>query len=264
MSQNASNISLLQNAHEDGDLSSGSLNALTKIPDIGAIIQQGLGVPIDSVRSSEVILLNILVDDSGSIRFAKNTQPIRDGHNELIKALLDSKQQDNIEVLNRYLNGTVLYPYTPLSIVPQMDAGNYDPNGGTPLFDETAKLLATVIAKAQDFKNNGIQVRTITLIMTDGDDCHSRTSTSADVKKIVSDMLRSEDHIIAAMGFDNGSCDFKQVFSEMGIPDHWTLTANSNPSEIRKAFQVFSQSAVRASQSAAHFSQTNLGGFGGK
>jgi hypothetical protein len=76
-------------------------------------------------------------------------------------------------------------------------------------------------------------------------------------------MLRSEDHIVAAMGFDNGSCDFKQVFSEMGIPDNWTLTANSNPSEIRKAFQVFSQSAVRASQSAAHFSQTNLGGFGG-
>lgn len=263
MSTQANNLGLLNTAHEDGDLSSGSLNALTKIPDIGAIIQQGLGVPIDSVRSSEVILLNILVDDSGSIRFAGNTQPIRDGHNMLIQALLESKQQDNIEVINRYLNGTVLYPYTPLSLVPKMDSSNYDANGGTPLFDETTKLLATVIAKTQDFKNNGIQVRTITLIMTDGDDCHSHTSTSADVKKIVTDMLRSEDHIIAAMGFDNGSCSFKQVFSEMGVPDRWVLTANANPSEIRKAFQVFSQSAVRASQSAAHFSQTSLGGFGG-
>ncbi|MFZ2912132.1 MAG: hypothetical protein WAZ75_03550, partial [Candidatus Absconditicoccaceae bacterium] len=67
MSTNANNLTLLQNAHDEGDLSNGSLNALTKIPDIGAIIQQGLGVPIDSVRSSEVILLNILVDDSGSI-----------------------------------------------------------------------------------------------------------------------------------------------------------------------------------------------------
>lgn len=264
MSQNASNIQLLQNAHEDGNLSSNSLTALTKIPDIGQIIQQGLGVPIDSIRSAEVILLNILVDDSGSIQSAGNEQPIRDGHNMLIQALLESKQQDNIEVINKYLNGKVLYPYTPLSMVPQMDTNNYDANGGTPLFDETAKLLATVIAKSQDFKNNGIQVRTITLILTDGEDCHSRTSTAADVKKIVTDILRSEDHIIAAMGFDNGSCSFKQVFSAMGIPDRWILTAQANPSEIRKAFQMFSQSAVRASQSAAHFSQTGLGGFGGK
>ncbi|MEI6673110.1 MAG: hypothetical protein WCL02_07505 [bacterium] len=263
MSQSVNNVNLLQNAHEEGDLSSGSLNALTKIPDIGAIIQQGLGVPIDSVRSSEVILLNILVDDSGSIRMSGNSQPIRDGHNVLIQALLESKQQDNIEVINKYLNGKVLYPYTPLSLVPQMDSSNYDANGGTPLFDETAKLLATVIAKSQDFKNNGIQVRTITLLLTDGEDCHSHTSTAADVKKIVTDMLRSEDHIVAAMGFDNGSCDFKQVFGEMGIPDRWILTANANPSEIRKAFQMFSQSAVRASQSAAHFSATSLGGFGG-
>lgn len=263
MSTSKNNLGLLQSAHDDGDLSSGSLTALTKIPDIGAIIQQGLGVPINSVRSSEVVLLNILVDDSGSIRMSGNSQSIRDGHNMLIKALLDSKQQDNIEVINRYLNGTVLYPYTPLSLVPEMDSSNYDANGGTPLFDETAKLLATVIAKAQEFKNSGIQVRTITLILTDGEDCHSHTSTASDIKKIVTDMLRGEDHIIAAMGFDNGSCDFKQVFSDMGILDRWSLTSSANASEIRKAFQVFSQSAVRASQSAAHFSQTNLGGFGG-
>ncbi|MDR2540519.1 MAG: hypothetical protein LBD11_01750 [Candidatus Peribacteria bacterium] len=258
-----SNVNLLIDAHDDGNLTRSSLDALTKIPDIGQAIQAGLGIPVDSVKSSEVILLNILTDDSGSIRFAGNAQAVRDGHNLLIKALRESKQQDNIEVLNRYLNGTVLYPYTPLSLVPEMTTTNYDPNGGTPLFDETVKLLATVIAKAQDFKNNGIQVRTITLILTDGEDCHSRTSSANDVKKIVEDMLRSEDHIIAAMGFDNTSCDFQTVFAEMGIPSQWILTANSTPSEIRKAFQVFSQSAVRASQSAALFSQTSLGGFGG-
>jgi len=258
-----SNLNLLNNAYDDGNLNKSSLDALTKIPDLGQTIQEGLGIPVDNVKSSEVILLNILVDDSGSISFAGNEQAVRDGHNLLIKALRDSKQQDNIEVINRYLNGKVLYPYTPLSAVPEMDTGNYDANGGTPLYDETAKLLATVIAKSQDFKNNGIQVRTITLVLTDGEDCHSRINTASDVAKIVKDMLRSEDHIIAAMGFDNGDCDFQQVFTDMGIPTPWILTANSSPSEIRKAFQVFSQSAVRASQNAALFSQTSLGGFGG-
>jgi hypothetical protein len=40
------------------------------------------------------------------------------------------------------------------------------------------------------------------------------------------------------------------------------LTPGSDVSPIRRAFQVFSQSAVRASQSAAHFGQAVLGGFG--
>ena len=46
----------------------------------------------------------------------------------------------------------------------------------------------------------------------------------------------------------------------MGIEDRWILTPGNNPSEIRRAFQVFSQSAVRASQ-AASFSQGTVGGF---
>ena len=94
---------LLQNAHDDGDISQGSLTALNNIRDIGNEIQNGLGIAVDQMASSEVVLLSILIDDSGSIRFAQNEQPIRDGHNMLIQALKESKQQDNIIVLNRYL-----------------------------------------------------------------------------------------------------------------------------------------------------------------
>jgi len=46
----------------------------------------------------------------------------------------------------------------------------------------------------------------------------------------------------------------------MGIEDRRILTPRDNASEIRNAFQVFSQSAVRASQ-AASFSSSALGGF---
>ena len=54
--------------------------------------------------------------------------------------------------------------------------------------------------------------------------------------------------------------DLRAIFREMGIEDRWILTPGNNPSEIRKAFQVFSQSAVRASR-AASFSQGAVGGF---
>ena len=73
-------------------------------------------------------------------------------------------------------------------------------------------------------------------------------------------MTRSEAHIVAAMGISDGITDFRAVFRDMGIEDRWILTPGNNPSEIRRAFQVFSQSAVRASQ-AASFSQGAAGGF---
>ena len=75
-------------------------------------------------------------------------------------------------------------------------------------------------------------------------------------------MRQAETHIIAAMGIEDGSTDFCRVFREMGIEDQWILTPGNDVSQIRRAFQVFSQSAVRASQSAAHFGQAVLGGLG--
>jgi hypothetical protein len=41
----------------------------------------------------------------------------------------------------------------------------------------------------------------------------------------------------------------------------WSLTPGNDVSQMRRAFQVFSQSAVRTSQSATHFGQAVLGGF---
>jgi hypothetical protein len=100
-----------------------------------------------------------------------------------------------------------------------MDAKNYTPNQGTPLYDQTVVLLGTVLAKSQEFSDNGVPVRTVTLIITDGDDCHSMRHGAKDVAAIAKDMLRMENHIIAAMGIDDGSTDFRKVFQDIGIRD---------------------------------------------
>ena len=120
-----------------------------------------------------------------------------------------------------------------------------------------AILLGTVLAKAQEFEDNGVPVRTVTLIITDGADMHSQKATAKTVRSLVNDMLQTENHIIAAMGIDDGGqTDFRQVFQKMGIRDEWILTPGNSQKEIRQAFQVFSQSAVQISKSAS------LGGFG--
>jgi dihydroxyacetone kinase DhaKLM complex PTS-EIIA-like component DhaM len=250
---------LLEQAEADGTLSPASMQALD-IPDIGAQIQAGLGIGVDDVASSEVVLVSMMPDDSGSIQYAGNADAVRLGHNQVLDALSASRQRDDILVHTRYLNGLVLYPYTPVPQAIRMDAHNYDPNLGTPLYDQTVVLLGTVLAKSQELAQNGVPVRTVTLIITDGADAGSTRAGASHVKSLVDDMLRAEGHIVAAMGIDDGTTSFRQVFRSMGIPDAWILTPRSTAGEVRKAFQVFSQSAVRASQSA-HFSATALGGF---
>lgn len=261
MSQTPNLNQLFQSAQDDGILSNASMQALT-VFDIGAQIQAGLGIAVDDVMASEVVLVTVMPDDSGSIQFAGNAAIVRAGHNTILDALLNSNQRDNILMHNRYLNGCVLYPYCPVTQAVRMDTRNYHPNQGTPLYDQTVVLLGTVLAKAQEFSDNGVPVRTVTLIITDGADAHSTRATAKTVQALVKDMLRTENHIIAAMGIDDGDTNFRQVFRDMGIRDEWILTPGNSQQDIRQAFQMFSQSAVRASQSAGNFSQTSLGGFG--
>lgn len=246
---------LLADAHAQGALSGQSLATLD-ICDVGAQIQAGLGVTVDDVTASEVVLVTMMPDDSQSIAGAGNTDAVRDGHNFVLEALGGSKQAGEVLAHTRFLNGYVLTPYTQLAHAGKLDKTNYNPNLGTPLYDQTCVVLGTVIAKAQELAQAGIAVRTVTLIITDGGDYGSTRCKAADVKALVADMLAQENHIVAAMGISDGSTDFKAVFRSMGIPDRWILTPGNSASEIRRAFAVFSQSAVRASQGA------QLGGFG--
>ena len=252
---------LFQTAQQEGTLSKAAVQSLN-LNDISPQINQAIGIDANKVQSSETVLLAILIDDSGSIRFAGNSQAIRDGHNMIIESLKKSKQADSIFVHTRYLNGKTLYPFKPISQVELLTPQNYDPNGGTPLYDETSVILATSIAKVQEFANNGIVSRAITLIMTDGADQGSvRLRRPEELNPVIADMLKSESHIVAAMGVEEPGTNFTAVFQAMGIPLQWILTPKNNESEIRKAFAVFSQSALRASQGVGGFSQQALGGF---
>lgn len=264
MSNNQNNINQLFNtAVDEGDLTKGSKNLLLNIPDIGQTINQGLGIPPDQIKSSEVILVTVLVDDSGSIRSSGNEQPMRDGYNLLRESLIQTKQLDNIIVQARYLNGKVLTAYQPVDKIPVMDKGNYQATGGTPLYDESCVTLGTVMAKYLDLKNNGIQTRTITVIMTDGEDCGSNQHDASDVKTLIDDMMRDENHIVAGVAFDNGRTTVRDTFQAMGVPDAWILTVNNTATDIRKAFALVSKSASVGSKSAANFATTKAGGFGG-
>lgn len=253
---------LLEDAKATGAISRQSLNILSN-DDLGDQIAAGLGTPALNVGATEVVLMSQLIDDSGSIRFVTgNADAVRQGHNLVLDSLGGTKAKDGIQALCRYLNGHVLYDYRPLVGAVRMDSSNYNPNGGTPLYDQTVAFLGGVLVKTQEFAQNGVPVRSVSLIVTDGNDEGSRRNTAKDCASLAKDLLIQENHVIAFMGIDDGSTDFREIAREMGIRDEWILTRNNTPSEIRKAFALVSQSAVRMSQ-AANFSQAAAGGFGG-
>ena len=280
---------LFNSAQDDQNLSPQSVNALAVV-DIGANIQQALGVPAQSVHASKVLLVQGVIDDSGSIRFvAGNTEAVRTGVNLVIDALLGTSQtiKDGILMALTYLNDGPLTVFTPLDQHPRLDTSNYDPNGGTPLYIRVMETLKTVILKTQEFSDNGVPVNSITFIVSDGADTNG-TVDPKDIAYVISDMVKSEQHIVAAIGIDDGKydskgnlvgsrTDFQKVFGDMGIPKNWIIDIKCprNPGEtekewnvrlqkeIRKAFATVSQSAVRASQGAQAFSQTAQGGLGG-
>lgn len=258
---NQPNINDLFNNAQNGGSLSGASRAALNVNDIGEQITAALGSPQLDAPSSEMVLITMLVDDSGSINFAGNSERIRSGHNAVIDSLSHTATRDSIMAHTCYLNGFILYPYNPVVKAIKMNKKNYRPSLGTPLYDQTVVVLGTVIAKAQQFIDNGIPTRTVTLILTDGGDCHSVKANEKTVAHIVKDMLKTENHIVAAMGVDDGSTDFHKVFGSMGINDQWILTPGSSEQEIRQAFNLFSRSVVRASQHASSFRSLSIGGF---
>lgn len=256
-------LTLLDTAKRAGVLSEASLQALKKV-DPGKL---ALGSPVDQYKEDNVLLVATLIDDSGSLNVVvekdsktgrsvsrpascddpkSNAEAVRLGHNTVIQALLDSERPSAIWFHTRYLHDRELNPWNQLEKATQMDRSNYRPNNGTPLYDETVAMLGSIIAKTQEFRNNWTTVRTATLIVTDGADTESRSQTPATVKSVVSDMYTMGIHIIAAMGIDDGTTDFKRVFIEMGIHENLILTPGSTPDEIRKAFSLFGKMASRA------------------
>ncbi len=248
---------LWQTALDEGAISPAGKAAIDLV-DPGAQIQAALGVSVDDVPASEVVLVTMMPDDSGSIAMARAAPAVAAGHNLVLDALARSRQRAAVLTHTRYLNGRILHPYCALDRAVRMTSQNYGPDQGTPLYDQSVVLLGTVVAKAQEMADAGVPARTVTLLITDGEDQHSTRARAADVRALVEDMRRAETHVVAAMGVGGDPATFRRVFRDMGIEDRWILTPAAAETEIRRAFQVFSQSAARVSQGAA---PAVLGGF---
>ncbi len=222
------------------------LNALMDVDDVSAKINQGMGIDPDAFQQvNEVTLVSMLVDDSGSIEAAGNTDAVMAGVNGILDALRGSKAPGAILVHIRLLNGRVICPFVALQDAPALDRTNYTADGGTPLYDEYVVFGGTIARKTKEFLDAGVIVRSISITVTDGMDQGSRRNIAADCKKVSDSLLASETAVVGAMGIGG---DFEWVFAAMGIRKDSIMLVSSDPKAIRAACHQFSQSAIRVSQ----------------
>ncbi len=269
-SQDTSLNDLFQQAQTDGTLSAEGSNVVNLV-DHGANIAAGLGGSVDDVAASQVMVVGVLVDDSTSMDAVitdaqgKSTHVVdvvREEVNNMMAALLGTKQRDGIYVLISALNSGVICPFKPVASVPKLTEANYDANGLTPLYDATVAFLATVVAKLQKFTAAGVQARAVTFILTDGDDVGSKIERPESLAPLVRSILESETHLVLGLGMGKGK--FRDTFTRMGLNPKCIRVAGASASEIRQAIGAASQSMVQASQVAPGLavSQAVAGGFG--
>lgn len=215
----------------------------------GVVIAGAAGKALEDIAASDVTLITVLIDKSSSIADTRLTQAVRDGQNELVKALRGAREKDSVLLALWTFEGNldVVHSYLPADEAVLLDQKNYQPGGCTRLYDTWCDALAANVAYAQRLRAGGTPCRSVVVVITDGSDVGSKRGSS-DCKRLSHDLLASEQFTLAFVGVGNDT-DFRKVAKSMGVPDGCVLVQkDATPSALRRTFQMVSQSAIRASQ----------------
>ena len=217
---------------------------------LGTIVVAGAaGTAMDDIVASDVTLITVLIDASASIGSSGLEDAVRDGQNQLVDAFAGSKEKDAIMMALWSFNHTqnIYHSYVPVNDAVRLDKKNYQAGGATALYDTWCNALAANVAYATQLRATGTPCRSVVVVITDGADCGSKQRAS-DCAQISRDLLASEQFVLAFVGVGPDT-DFRAVAKKMGVPDTCVMVAKqATPSELRKIFQMVSQSAIRASQ----------------
>lgn len=208
------------------------------------------------ITGDELLLIAVMPDDSASIEEYGNTQAVRDGHNSIIRALENSRQRRNILFRTQLMSGSVVNNWVPLEKAKPLTEENYQPDGGTPLYDSSIKLLGSSEAEMYQARKAKKTARFGALIMSDGEDTMSEQYEAADVNKLVTDIFRRNDpnfpNTLAFMGLPNTRVtSYRAIANSMGIKDERTnvngenvmqiITPEDNARAMRRAVDTWSR-----------------------
>jgi uncharacterized protein YegL len=236
---------LIAAAVADGVLSAQSITG-----NLGSVVVAGAaGKALEDITASDVTLITLLVDASGSIHDRRLEKAVREGQNLLVDAFAGSKERDAVLMALWTFNSkaNVVHGYLPVDEAARLDAKSYRGAGATALYDTWCDALAANVAYAQRLRDGGTPCRSVVVVVTDGEDVGSRR-TAGDCARLSADLLASEQFTLAFVGVGS-DVDFDSVAAAMGVPKGCVLVQkDATATGLRNAFMMVSRSAIRASQ----------------
>lgn len=215
------------------------------------------------IQKRDILLVVLLIDDSGSIATSHNTKAVIAGFNGFRKALLNAPGEVRLKTM--FLNNTTAdTSFLDPKEVQELTRLTYRPNGNTPLFLRSVEALACVIKEAKKLTQQGRTVRTMTFIFTDGCDNESGSTTAANVKVVVDVLLTTDTHIVGGCAVSDGATNFSKVFVSMGIPENWIRILKNDSGEVENTVIDLGAMAAEASTSRDIFYETSQTGFVGR
>lgn len=239
---------LLAGAVADGVLTAQSSSLITG--NLGAVVIAGAaGKALEDIVASEVTLITVLIDASGSIAQSGLEQAVRDGQAALVEAFAGTREREGLLLALWTFNDQleVKHAYVPVDDAVKLSSATYRAGGGTRLYDTWCDALAANVAYAQRLRDGGTPCKSVVVVLTDGEDVGS-TRSAADCARLSRDLLASEQFTLAFVGV-GPDVHFEQVARSMGVPPGCILVQrDATPGALRKTFAMVSQSAIRASQ----------------
>lgn len=239
---------LFEKATSSGVISAQSRTLLTG--HLGPVVIAGAaGTALEQLEATDVTLITVLIDASSSISHRGLEQAVREGQRTLIDALAGTREADSLLVaLWTFADRQhVVHAYLPVADAARLDAKTYRPSGNTALYDTWCDALGSNVAYAQQLRDAGTPVKSIVVVITDGEDTGSKRSL-ADCARLTRDLLASEQFVLAFVGVGSET-DFRDIAKKMGLPDGSILVQrDATRAAILKTFALVSQSAIRASQ----------------
>lgn len=192
---------------------------------------------IDDIDSENINLIFLGIDQSGSMD--SYSKDMKHSLSEFKNALTNSKEVDEILVARANFDySTDIGGYKKIS---EFSTG-FSANGCTAMYDAITEGTEKLKEYRLCLKNEGMRVKAVFAIFSDGEDNQSKSSFS-DAKRSI-EYLNNEEITTAFISFGGAAT---KTAKDLGFRN--ILDVSSSASELRNAFNCLSKSVIESSKS---------------
>lgn len=226
---------------------------------IGATVAQG--VSPDDLAVEEVILLNFVIDASGSMDDHRDY--VVDAMQGIVRDLKAYKQRNAIVASAVEVRSTArfLFSYKKMEDIGDDEFSGYTTGGRTALFDGIGRALTASRTYAETLMQNDYRVRIVTIVISDGGDNESVQFNSGKLRDYVDALEKEELAVNGLVYLDSGFGEAADIADSIGFSNVKSFDV-SKPDQVHAAMKdltgFVSSSIIRQSQTTVATAQNSF------